>query len=145
MRRFILLLLLPIAVLDAGAAILQLNPTLDELAAPKAGFVVHTTVNLNVTAEGHPVRITISATDPAGAVRPLAVCNDVAQCAAPLTLDECGLWKADAVIEYAHEDERYPGFPYVTAEALAITVTGCDIFADGFEAGNTSNWTTAVP
>lgn len=129
---------------SASAAILQPEFFLAVvgLEAPDAGSLVNQTIPIQVSAEGHPETIGISATSPVGPTILLDTCYDSTQCSALLTLDQCGIWIVHAVVRYAHEDPNAPGYPYTIAESIAVVVDQCEIFSDGFESGSTGEWSS---
>jgi hypothetical protein len=128
---------------SAGAATLKprLALSLAGLDSPEAGSPVDVRLNFLVEAQGHPETITVTAIRPNTPPAVVALCSDVPTCAGDVLLDQCGTWTIEALVEYAHEDPAYPGYPYVLAEAIPVVVDQCEIFADGFESGNLTNWT----
>ncbi len=138
---FITITVIHVAIL--GAAFIRPWLYLDGSAITKAGAQAGAIITAAITAEGNPERITITATAPGMPPETVNICDDSKQCAGAVTFDICGTWILTGVIEYAHEDPSYPGYDYKLAESIAVTVTGCDIFADDFETGDTSNWSNA--
>jgi len=57
--------------------------------------------------------------------------------------DAVGEWTIRARVGYEHQ--ATPGVTYRTWANISVTVTDGMPFADGFESGDTSKWTTAEP
>lgn len=96
-------------------------------------------VAVYVAAEGHPERITIESIDPNGIVLVLEVCDAVTSCSASNNLDQFGLWRFIATVEYEHTVPD--GSPYIDVDGIsAIVVDPTLIFRDGFEDGTTDAW-----
>lgn len=91
---------------------------------------------------GHPFSIKLEALLPDASEIKIAECDDAIACEGSADLWTCGLWQFRCRCLYAHTIGGEPYSAVATADAIVV---GCEIFADGFEVGDTSNWTRAVP
>ena len=97
--------------------------------APEYVAAPNSTHLVAVEAEASPVKIEVVSMN----------CYSSPTCSVNVTFPQCGLYQFPGVIEYAHLAPGDTG-PYVIGVNAAVIVTGCDIFADGFETGTTDAW-----
>jgi len=89
-------------------------------------FPVWTEVVISLAAEGHPESLTIYYALDRGPWLKLKSCESS--------------WGFRGEVFYS-----FDGGTIVLADPVSATVVGCEIFADDFESGDTTNWTLSVP
>lgn len=126
------------------------GPVLIDFADPGPVLIpVGSTVTVSLACQAHPH---ILEWEPVPPFRPLPAsigyrCWDYAgnwanPCVGDTVVDQCGTWSFVGACRYAFIVDGQPYTSYAETSALVV---GCSIFADGFEVGDTTNWTSTVP